>query len=116
MPGLVEYALRQPPSYGTNEYLFPSKPNIKYKGDFKKPHALDLGIRFRRLCTNAGNTDLRIHDLRHFATAMLFIEGVPDAIIRKLTGRRSEELERYKQSERELKEAERVKLIAGQLG
>ena len=27
---------------------------------------------------------------------MLFIEGVPDAIIRKMTGHRSEELERYK--------------------
>jgi hypothetical protein len=27
---------------------------------------------------------------------MLFIEGVPDAIIRKLTGHRSEELEKYK--------------------
>ena len=40
--------------------------------------------------------DLRIHDLRHFATAMLFIEGVSDAIIRKMTGHRSEELERHK--------------------
>jgi integrase len=39
---------------------------------------------------------LRIHDLRHFATAMLFIEEVSDAIIRKMTGHRSEELERYK--------------------
>ena len=44
----------------------------------------------------AGIQDLRIHDLRHFATTMLFMEGVADAIIRKMTGHRSEELERYK--------------------
>ena len=30
--------------------------------------------------------DLRIHDLRHFATTMLFIEGVANTIIRKMTG------------------------------
>lgn len=29
-------------------------------------------------------------------TTMLFMEGVADAVIRKLTGHRSEELERYK--------------------
>lgn len=56
----------------------------------------DLGHRFRRVCKLAGINDLRIHDLRHFATTMLFIEGVADTIIRKMTGHRSEELERYK--------------------
>ena len=55
-----------------------------------------MGKRFQRVCKLAGITNLRIHDLRHFATTMLFIEGVPDAIIRKMTGHRSEELERYK--------------------
>jgi integrase len=63
---------------------------------FAKPHAWDLGKRFRRACTRAKIKDLRIHDLRHFATTMLFIAGVPDTIIRKMTGHRSEELERYK--------------------
>jgi hypothetical protein len=29
------------------------------------------------------------------ATTILFLEGVPEAIIRKLTGQRSRELERY---------------------
>jgi hypothetical protein len=48
------------------------------------------------LCKKAGISDLRIHDLRHFATTMLFMEGIPDTIIRKMTGHRSEELERYK--------------------
>src|SRR5215831_20850127 len=38
---------------------------------------------------------LRIHDLRHMATTILFLEGIPEAIIRKLTGHRSRELERY---------------------
>ena len=114
LPGLVVYALRQLPSYGTNEYLFPAKPNVKYKGDFKKPHAWDLGKRFRRVCSKAGITDLRIHDLRYFATTMLFMEGVPDAIIRKMTGHRSEELERYKHLSASFKQ-QSVELIAGQL-
>jgi hypothetical protein len=53
-------------------------------------------------------------DLRHFATTMLFIEGVPDAIIRKMTGHRSEELERYKHLSASFKQ-QSVELIAGQL-
>jgi hypothetical protein len=40
--------------------------------------------------------DIRIHDLRHFAITLLFMEGVPDAIIRKMTGRTSQAMERYK--------------------
>ena len=63
---------------------------------FQKPHAWDIGKRFRRIRDLAGIKDLRIQDLRHFATMMLFIEGVSDAIIRKMTEHRSEELERYK--------------------
>ena len=111
---LAIYALRQFPSYRTHEYLFPAKPNVKYKGNFKKPHAWDLGKRFRRICKLAKITDLRIHDLRHFATTMLFIEGVPDAIIRKMTGHRSEELERYKHLSASFKQ-QSVELIADQL-
>ena len=73
-----------------------------------------MGKRFRRVCKLAGITDLRIHDLRHFATTMLFIEGVADAIIRKMTGHRSEELERYKHLSPAFKQ-QTVELIAGQL-
>jgi hypothetical protein len=40
--------------------------------------------------------DLRIHDLRHFATTLLFMDGVPDTIIRKMTGHTSQVMERYK--------------------
>jgi integrase len=84
------------PSYGTSEYLFPAKPHIKYKGNFKKPYAYDLGKRFRRICRLAGVNDLRIQDLRHFATTLLFMEGIPDTIIRKMTGHTSQIMERYK--------------------
>ncbi|MGB9177764.1 MAG: tyrosine-type recombinase/integrase, partial [Pyrinomonadaceae bacterium] len=116
LPGLCIYALRLLPSYQKHEYLFPARPNVRFKDveKFKKPHAWDLGKRFRRACTLAGINDLRIHDLRHFATTMLFIEGVADAIIRKMTGHRSEELERYKHFSPTFKQ-QTVELIAGQL-
>jgi len=98
LPNLCVVALKQLPSYGKHEYLFPARPNVKYRNvdAFQKPHAWDIGKRFRRIRDLACITDLRIHDLRHFATTMLFMEGVADAIIRKMTGHRSEELERYK--------------------
>jgi integrase len=78
------------PSYGKNEYLFPAKPNVKYRdaSKFQKPHAWDIGKRFRRIRDLAGIKDLRIHDLRHFAATMLFIEGVADNVIRKMSGHR----------------------------
>jgi hypothetical protein len=96
--------------------LCPARPNVRFNDveKFRKPHAWDLGKRFRRACTAAKIKDLRIHDLRHFATTMLLIEGVPDAIIRKMTGHRSEELERYKHLSPSFKQ-QSGELIAGQL-
>ena len=116
LPRLVIEALRQLPSYGSHEYLFPARSNAKYKEveKFQKPHAWDIGKRFRRIRDLAGITDLRIHDLRHFATTMLFMEGVADAIIRKMTGHRSEELERYKHFSPDFKK-QTSELIAGKL-
>ena len=116
LPGLCVLALRQLPSYQTHDYLFPARPNARFKevDKFSRPHAWDLGKKFRRVCKTVGITDLRIHDLRHFATTMLFIEGVADAIIRKMTGHRSEELERYKHLSPAFKQ-QTVELIAGQL-
>jgi integrase len=96
LPAFAVEALREMPSYGQGEYLFPAKPNVRFKENFKKPYAYDLGKRFRRVCAKAGITDLRIHDLRHFATTLLFMDGVPDAIIRKMTGHTSQVMERYK--------------------
>jgi integrase len=92
-PALAVWALRNLPSYKTGEYLFPAKPNVKYKDKekFSKPHAWDLGKGFRRVSKDAGIQNRRIHDLRHFATTMLFMESVADAVILKFTGHRSEE-------------------------
>ena len=45
---------------------------------------------------------------------MLFMEGVADAVIRKMTGHRSEELERYKHFSPEFKK-QTTELIAGKL-
>ena len=116
LPGLCVVALRQLPSYQQHQYLFPARANVKHQdvANFSKPHAWDLGKRFRRICAKAGIKDLHIHDLRHFATTMLFMEGVPDAIIRKMTGHRSEELERYKHLSGSFRR-QSVELIAGQL-
>jgi hypothetical protein len=96
---------------------FPSsRPNVRFRdaSKFRKPHAWDIGKRFRRIRDLAGIKDLRIHDLRHFATTMLFIEGVSDAIIRKMTGHRSEELERYKHLSPSFSQ-QTTELIAGKL-
>jgi integrase len=114
LPALCVFALRQLPSYQKHEYLFPAKPNVRFKENFSKPYAWDLGKRFRRICKLAKISDLRIHDLRHFATTMLFMEGVADAIIRKMTGHRSEELERYKHFSPTFKQ-QTTELIAGEL-
>jgi integrase len=51
--------------------------------------------RFRRIGLLAKVENLRIHDLRHYATTVLFISGIPDSIISKMTGHRSRELKRY---------------------
>jgi integrase len=115
LPKLAVVALRLMPSYQTHEYLFPAKPNVRFKGNFSKPYAWDLGKRFRRICGLAQVNDLRIHDLRHFATTALFMEGVPDAIIRKMTGHASQIMERYKHLSPSFKQ-QSVELIAGQLG
>ena len=114
LPKLATVALRLMPSYKTDEYLFPAKPNVRFKGNFSKPYAWDLGKRFRRIRDLAEISDLRIHDLRHFATTALFMEGVTDTIIRKMTGHTSEVLERYKHLSPSFKQ-QSVELIASQL-
>lgn len=116
IPQFCVEALKQLPSYQKHEYMFPARPNVRFRNveEFQKPHAWDIGKRFRRIRNLAGITDLRIHDLRHFATTMLFIEGVSDAIIRKMTGHRSEELERYKHLSPSFSQ-QTTELIAGKL-
>jgi integrase len=90
----VIHALKRLPSYGEDEYLFPvDRGNIRFHG--KRGHLWDLRKPFQAACNRAGISNLRIHDLRHMATSILFLQGIPEAIIRKLTGHRSRELERY---------------------
>jgi integrase len=95
LPQIVIDAIRNLPSFGREEYLFPAKPNVRYKENFSKPYMWDIGKRFRRICRLAKVSNLRIHDLRHYATTVLFIKGIPDSIISKMTGHRSRELKRY---------------------
>jgi integrase len=55
-----------------------------------------------------------MHDLRHAGPTILMAQGVPDAVIRKLTGHRSRELSRYQHLSMGLKRRT-VDLIAAQL-
>ncbi len=87
-------ALRALPSFEQDEYVFPAdRGNVRFKG--KQMHLWDIRKPFQAACDRAGIKNLRIHDLRHMATTILFLSGIPEAIIRKLTGHRSRELERY---------------------
>jgi integrase len=114
LPDMAVDALRALPSYGRHEYVFPAKPNPRFKGDFKRPHAWDFGKRFRRVAKLAGVEALRIHDLRHFAASTLTGAGIEDNIISLLTGHKSRELRRYQHLREELKR-KTVDLIAGVL-
>jgi len=113
---LCDWRTRANRDTARREYLFPSRPNARFKEveKFQNPHAWDIGKRFRRIRDLAGIKDLRIHDLRHFATTTLFMEGVADAIIHKMTGHRADELERYKHFSPEFKK-QTTELIAGKL-
>lgn len=61
----------------------------------KQDHIWDLRKPLQAACQRAGIKDLRVHDPRHMATTILLLEGVPEAIIRKLTSHRSRNLEHY---------------------
>jgi integrase len=107
-------ALKRLPSYRQDEYVFPAdRGNVRFKG--KQGHLWDLRKPFQAACDRAGVKDVRIHDLRHMATTILFLEGIPEAIIRKLTGHRSRELERYEHLSPVLKR-QTVERIASVLG
>jgi integrase len=42
-----------------------------------------------------GIEDVRIHDVRHTGPSALLMQGIPGDVVRKITGHRSRELERY---------------------
>ena len=111
---LVVQAIKTLPSFGKEEYLFPARANIRFWSDFKKPHAWDIGKRFRRVCALEEIRDMRVHDLRHFAATTLVMRNIPDDTIRILTGHTSRELRRYQHVSPDRKN-QTVELIASTL-
>src|SRR5688572_18266724 len=61
----------------------------------RKPYRWDIGKEFRQLVRSLGIDDVRIHDLRHTGPSVLLMQGIPGDVVRKITGHRSRELERY---------------------
>ena len=93
--------------------LFPSRPTARCP-EPQRPYRWDFGKQFRVLAKGAGIQNVRIHDLRYAGATILMTLGVPDPIVRKVTGHRSRELERYQHLTPELR-ALTVNLIATEL-
>jgi hypothetical protein len=70
-----------------------------------------MGKLFRALVGSLGIEDLRLDDLRHTGPSVLLMQDIPGDIVRKITGHRSRELERY-QHLSPLFRAQTVDLIA----
>ena len=113
IPRSIVKTLKALPSHGRNEYLFPSRPTARCP-EPRWPYRWDFGKQFRALAKAAGVQNVRIHDLRHAGATILMTLGIPDPIVRKVTGHRSRELERYQHLTPELR-ALTVNLIATEL-
>jgi len=110
LPRVAVETLKGLPSYGVDDYVFPSRPTAKWP-DPKKPYRWDMGKPFRALVRSLGIEDVRLHDLRHTGPSVLLMQGIPGDVVRKITGHRSRELERY-QHLSPLFRAQTVDLIA----
>jgi hypothetical protein len=113
IPQSIVKTLKALPSHGWHDYLFLSRPTARCP-EPKRPYRWDFGKQFRALAKAAGIQNVRIHDLRHAGATILMTLGVPDPIVRKVTGHRSRELERYQHLTPELR-ALTVNLIATEL-
>ena len=113
IPQSIVKTLKALPSFGTREYLFPSRPTARCP-EPRRPYRWDFGKQFRALAKAACVENVRIHDLRHAGATILMALGVPDPFVRKVTGHRSRELERYQHLTPELR-ALTVNLIAREL-
>jgi Phage integrase family len=71
----------------TEEILAPHQPQIRSRL---------VQVAFRALVRSLGIDDVRLHDLRHTGPSVLLMQGIPGDIVRKITGHRSRELERYR--------------------
>lgn len=111
LPDVAVEALKMLPSYAANEeFVFPSRPTARFPKP-EKPYRWDLGKRFREACKTAKLENLHIHDLRHMGASILTEQGIAPEIIRKITGHRGRELDRYQHLSDKLK-AQTVGLIA----
>jgi integrase len=97
LPAKAVEELKRLPSFGTSDYLFPAKPTHRYTepSKFKRPYRWDIRGRFVKACRKAGIEDVHIHDLRHLGPSIPLAQGVPDAVVSKITGHRSAALKRY---------------------
>lgn len=110
LPRVAVDALRQLPSYSNKEHVFPSRPTARFPKP-QKPYRWDLGKKFRAACKAAELENLHIHDLRHMGASILTEQGIAPEIIRKITGHRGRELDRYQHLSEKLK-TQTVDLIA----
>jgi integrase len=113
IPQSIIKTLKALPSHCSHEYLFPSRPTARCPKP-QRPYRWDLGKQFRALAKATGIQNVCIHDLRHAGATILMTLGVPDPIVRKVTGHRSRELERYQHLTPELR-AQTVNLITTEL-
>lgn len=113
LPSIAVEALKALPSYGIADYVFPSRPTARFP-EPKRLYRWSLGKKYRAACEKAGLVDLRAHDLRHMGASILTEQGISGDIIRKITGHRSRELERYQHLSEKLR-SDTVDLIAGVL-
>jgi len=82
LPRVAVEALKSLPSYGLDDYVFPSKSSARWPSPMK-PHRWDLGKEFRALVRSLGMTDVRLHDLRHTGPSVLLMQGIPGDVVRR---------------------------------
>jgi len=82
LPRVAVEALQALPSYGVNDYVFPSRPTTRWRNP-KKAHRWDFGHEFRQLVRSLGIENVRIHDLRHTGPSVLLMQGIPGDVVRK---------------------------------
>ena len=70
LPRVAVEALKTLPSYGVDDYVFPSKVSGRWPNP-KQPYRWDFGKEFRQLVRSLGVDGVRLHDLRYRALRAL---------------------------------------------
>ena len=105
--------LKKLPSFGREEFVFPSRPTARAPKP-NRPYRWDIGKQFRAAAKVVGLTGVHVHDLKHIAPSILLSRGVEEGIVRKITGHRSRELWRYQHLMPDLRKTT-VNLVAEEL-